>query len=780
MKKIIVLVLVQMLVLPQLSKAQNYFTDYKKGESFFEKKDYKAAAEAFSKVIDIKHEHYRAYNYRGKCYLELGEYEKSVKDFTNAIEVKPKEEEYYFNRAKAYSGLKKYKEAIEDFAMAIEHDKKMLVAYDEKAIAHINIMEYQNAVNTIEEAQKVSKTGFNYYLKGRALDSLMRYDEAAPAFDRAIYFEPDLVDARIGLAHAKMHLKEYEKAIAAIDKVLEKDKLNVKALKVKSDIYYAQKDYAKAIENLSNIIVADAENKNAFFLRGKYYHEFGQYQNAILDFTKLIKLDKEHFMAFYNRAKSYEALLQYKEAIKDYESLRRLSPYDEKAKKLHTEAIARLYELNKEENNPTIVMIDPISPKEGVVEVAMNKDKMVVKGQIKDESNIEFIKVNNVDAIFNKDTLNPLFEAEISLVDVKEITVTAFDVYQNSESQIFTIKETEVNPPIVKLIAPYASDDGTVYLDSDDPSLYVEGQIDDQSLIKSIFIEGSTASFVLDKKNPTFSATINIMNKNEITVVAEDIYGNKTEKIFTLNREDVALLGDNPMGKTWVIFIDNSNYTSFASLDGPGKDVTMMKSAFAKYKINNIIHKKDMTKAQLEKFFSIELRDLVRSNRVKSLLVWYAGHGKFINETGYWIPVDAKRDEEFTYFNINNLKAAMQSYSKYITHTLVITDACESGPSFYQAMRSTVKAKSCNDWQATKFKSSQVFSSAGYELASDNSQFTKTFANTLSNNPNSCIPIETIVTKVTAAVAKSNSQKPKFGKINGLEDENGTFFFIKK
>ena len=123
----------------------------------------------------------------------------------------------------------------------------------------------------------------------------------------------------------------------------------------------------------------------------------------------------------------------------------------------------------------------------------------------------------------------------------------------------------------------------------------------------------------------------------------------------------------------------------------------------------------------------------------------------------------------------------MQSYSKYITHTLVITDACESGPSFYQAMRSTPKEKNCNDWQASKFKSSQVFSSAGYELAVDNSQFTKTFANTLVANPDACIPIETIVNKVSSAVTKeSGSQKPKFGKIAGLEDEDGTFFFMKK
>ena len=390
-------------------------------------------------------------------------------------------------------------------------------------------------------------------------------------------------------------------------------------------------------------------------------------------------------------------------------------------------------------------------------------------------------KIEEKNAVFNKDTLNPVFTVELNIQDNKNLTVEATDVYQNLASNKYNIVESEVDTPIINLLVPYASDDGTVYLDDDAPTVYLEGEIEDESLIKSIQIEGATASYVLDKVNPRFSATIEVKNKKDFTVVVEDEYGNKSSKRFSIDRKNAALLADNPMGKTWVVFIENSNYNSFASLDGPTKDVVMMKSAFTKYKIHNMVHKKNMTKAELERFFAIELRDLVKNNRVNSLLVWYAGHGKFINESGYWVPIDAERDDEFSYFNINNLKAGMQSYSKFITHTLVVTDACESGPSFYQAMRSTKQKRSCNDWQATKFKSSQVFSSAGYELASDNSQFTKTFANTLNSNPNSCVPIETVVNKVSDAVtSSSNNQKPKFGKITGLEDENGTFFFIKK
>jgi hypothetical protein len=110
---------------------------------------------------------------------------------------------------------------------------------------------------------------------------------------------------------------------------------------------------------------------------------------------------------------------------------------------------------------------------------------------------------------------------------------------------------------------------------------------------------------------------------------------------------------------------------------------------------------------------------------------------------------------------------------------LVVTDACESGPSFYAAMRGA-KKRECGDYQATKFKSSQVFSSSGYELASENSPFTKTFARSLDYNTNSCIAIDNIVISVTETVGQASKSAPKFGKIPGLQDDDGTFFFMKK
>jgi hypothetical protein len=96
------------------------------------------------------------------------------------------------------------------------------------------------------------------------------------------------------------------------------------------------------------------------------------------------------------------------------------------------------------------------------------------------------------------------------------------------------------------------------------------------------------------------------------------------------------------------------------------------------------------------------------------------------------------------------------------------------------AMRDELSPRLCDDWEVTKFKSAQVLTSSNKELSSDNSLFTQAFANTLNNNPNDCISIEAVTLKVLGIVKQNQKQTPKFGKIKGLDDENGTFFFIKK
>jgi len=752
---------------------------YKAGNVFVRNLKYGEAVNQFTSAIQLQPSEAEYYYARGRAYEMLEKYNDAKADYEKTIVFSPKNVEAMIGMGKVCNKMGQFEEALVYLNHASRLKKRDALIYPEKVITLIGLERFDQALRVSDTAVITKDTPMNYYYRGIIYTRLNNDLYAKREFEKAITKDKKLVEPRLALAEYLLLHDDSEGALNQISEVLKNDDRNTAAYLLRSRVFKKNFDYPGAINDLSKNILIDPDNPDFYLDRGKCYQEFNQPTNAINDFTKYISLNDKNPDAFFARAKSYEDIFDFPKAMDDYKRITVLSEFNQEARKLLKDAQDRLYELNREKDAPEITDMSP-SPAQELIEIRGDASTLLISGKIKDKSKIKSLVINNEPiTIIEKNGGNEFF-ANINVAGKNSLTLTVLDDYDNEKSLTYSLFRTEIIPPKINVMAPYASDDGRIYLDDNSATLYLQGKITDESKIKSIFIEGVTASYPLGDLNPVFTATIDILNKSRITIEAEDIYGNRQSSEFSLNREGATLAETNPMGKTWVVFIENSSYSKFTPLDGPGKDVNLMNVAFAKYQIHNIIHKQNMTKSDMEKFFSIELRDLVRTNQVKSLLIWYAGHGKFINEVGYWIPVDAELDNEFSYFNINTLKGSMETYMSYLTHTLVVTDACESGPSFYQAMRSDPKIRSCDDWQATQFKSSQVFSSAGYELAVDDSQFTRTFASALSNNPNACIPIEEIVMKVATAVGDNNKQKPKFGKITGLRDEDGTFFFITK
>jgi len=758
---------------------QNGKKFYKAGSEFMETFKYEDAVAQFTSAIGIEPSNADYYYARGEAYEALHKENEAKEDFEKTIVFAPKNVNAHVRLGAVYNRMGKFEEALVVLNHATGIDKRNQGAYPEKVITLFNLEKYDQALKVSDTAIIIKDNPMNYYWKGLIYTRLNNEFSAKKEFEKAIAKDKKLVEPRLALAELLIKSGDSQAAMAQCNEILKTNDRNTAAYLMRSKVYKANIDFPNAINDISKNILIEPGNPDSYLIRGKYYQEFNQHTNAINDFTKYISLNTGNPDAYFARAKSYEEIMNYEKAMEDYSKITELSEFNQEARKMLKEAQDRLYELNRENVAPDIAVINP-NPVNETVEIRGDNNLLLISGKIRDKSKIKSLTINTDPVIPAAKNGEYEFFANINVAGIDKLTLIAVDDYDNQKTLTYNLVRTEIDPPKVSIVAPYTSEDGQIYLDNNSQSLFIQGKLTDESKIKSIFIDGVSGSYAANDMNPSFTATVDIMNKNKLLVEAEDIYGNKLSTEFKINRTGAEISATNPMGKTWVVFIENSAYTSFASLEGPVKDVDRMTRAFSNYQIHQIVYKKNMTKEEMEKFFTLELRDQIKSNQVKSLLIWYAGHGKFINDIGYWIPVDAKRDDEFTYFNLNTLRASMESYLAYLTHTLVITDACESGPSFYQAMRSDIKKRSCDDWKATQFKSSQFFSSACYELAVYDSQFTSTFATALTNNPNACMPIEEVVTKVSSAVGTNNQQKPKFGKITGLKDEDGTFFFIAK
>jgi tetratricopeptide (TPR) repeat protein len=779
MKKRGLLIIVLVAAVSFTAFGQNAKAFVKAGQKFMVSLNYEAAMEQFSRAIDVDPNNSAGYVARAEAYEGMLKYDEAYKDLQKALVMAPKDVKILLGLGRVCNARMNFEEALGYLNRATAIDKRNTLVYPEKVTTLMGLKRYDQALKASDTALLLKDISMNYYQRGLVYVSLNNDVMGKRELEKAVSKDKNNPLPRIALVDLLIKEGKIGEALGQANMVLQKDDKNTAAYAARSRVYVASMDFPNAINDVSKNIVIEPNNPKHYFDRGILYQKFNQHSNAINDFTKFITLKSDDPEVYFARAASYEEIQNIEKAIADYTKITELSEFDPNARKRLKEANDRLFAMNREAVAPEITILSP-QPVGDVLEVRGDNSTVLISGRIVDKSKIDTLLINKerIQVIENNGVYE--FVASVSVAGVSSVVISARDVYGNLKTLNYGIRQTEIVPPRISVVAPYASDDGTIYLDNNNPTQRIEGKIADDSRIRSIFIEGTTASYTVNDLNPSFFATVDGMNKNKITIIAEDIYGNKQESVFSLNREGAQLAETNPMGRTWVVFIENSDYTTFASLEGPGKDITLMQRALANYQVHNVIHKRNMTKLELERFFSIELRDQIRANNVKSLMLWYAGHGKMINDIGYWIPVDAKRDDEFTYFNINGLRAAMEAYVNVINHLLVVTDACESGPSFYTAMRATDEKRSCDDYRATQMKSSQVFSSAGTELAMDNSQFTQTFYNSLVNNPNACIPIDEIVNNVKKAVVANQKQEPKFGKITGLRDENGTFFFIAK
>jgi tetratricopeptide (TPR) repeat protein len=781
MKKRVFLLAAMMAFLTITVFGQKARTFYKAGSEFVDNQKYEDAVAQFTSAIGLEPSNTDYYFARASAYEMLNKNQEAFADYEKAVVFKPKDADAFVSIGRVCNKLKKYDVALAALNRASNLDKRNAELYPEKVKTLIGLEKFDQALKVSDTAVLLKDEPMNYYYRGIIYEALGNDGLARKELEKAISKDKKLIEPRLEIAELLIRTGNNQEAMNHVNIVISISDKNTAAYLTRSKIYKKGLDFPSAINDVSKVILIDPSNPDYYLIRGLDYQEFNQHTNAINDFSKYISLKTDNPDAYFARAKSYEEIMNYEKAMEDYNKITVLSEFDMKARKLLKGAKDRLFELNRETVPPEIVVDEPVIT-DNTIQIKGDKKTLTISGKIKEKSKLDTLVINNQNVLIGaKKNGENVFVASIDIADstINKVTILARDEYKNQKSIEYAINRTEINPPKVSITAPYTSEDGQVFLDDIKPILFIEGKVEDASLIKSIEIAGVTAGYKRDQLNPGFTASFDISNLNKFTVTAEDIYGNKVDTEYKINRDNALMAANNPMGKTWVVFIENSSYKNMAALDGPIKDVNSIQRALANYQISRFYHKKDMTKTDMERFFNIELRDELKANQVKSLLIWYAGHGKFINDVGYWIPVDAARDDEFTYFNINALKAGMQGYA-YLTHTLVVSDACESGPSFYQAMRSANDEPTCDNVQATTFKSAQVFSSAGYELAVDVSQFTQTFANTLINNKNACIPIETVVKSVSAAVGNNNQQKPKFGKIAGLQDENGTFFFIAK
>jgi len=342
---------------------------------------------------------------------------------------------------------------------------------------------------------------------------------------------------------------------------------------------------------------------------------------------------------------------------------------------------------------------------------------------------------------------------------------------QNDTPQNTTAAQNETNPPVITIM------EGTERVNT--ASKKVVGRVTDDSKVESVEVNSVPAEI----NNGTFSASILLKpGKNEVTVIAIDIYKNQATKTFTVEREAAKVVQkdeDNEVGKYYAILIAVQDYTdsNIKKLEGPVSDAKKLQNALMLYKFDSIIFMPDAGRSQILDTFEELSKKVTKKDNV---LIFYAGHGYFDKQRdqGYWLPVDAKKSARSTWITNSDIRDNIKAIDS--RHTLLIADACFSG-GIFKATRSLWM----NADQATKTQyslpSRKAMTAGTLMEVPDKSVFLEYLVKRLEDNDAPTISAGSLYNKIKEPVANnSEGQNPQFGVIDGAGDEGGDFIFFKK
>jgi len=768
--------------------AQNAGRFYSEGVAAAEAGHWSEAIDYFNKAIEFKPDYTDALVSRGKVFVITKKYRDAVKDFNAALLIKPGDHEVHVFAGNAELSLGMCNEALSRANKSIEIKKKFMEAYFLACKAQMCRKDFRAALEVIEKSIQIDdENTAALLLKSRVADTLGMNDLAISSATRAIELLMKSKEWKNStdkqpfkeyfVAQAQLFLKQaaYNDLLAATERGI--------SLYPEDGLFYAMKgvslsskgNNSNALETLNKAITLSDKNASYLTYRGNHFYKTGQTDQAMGDFQRALMFEPANADALYGKARCLDANNNPEEALK---TLRKITLENPSIVSLKAAVTKKVYEKNRESIQPEFTLAS--ASKAGYA-LYIPKDSVAftIKGTVSDKSTIRRIVINGTPANYDSTELNPSFTCKVVPSGGEGIEILVSDIYGNTITKKYSVIRSENNPPVITLLSPQANGKEIVLSDTSGYTLRLKAQVDDASDISRIEVNGNSVTFNVTAKPVVFSFSLDIVGLDSLRVKATDIFNNSTVLAFKLNRTLMSDTVSNPMGKTWAVFIDNSNYQNLPSLQASANDVNAMKNALSAYSIDKIIVRKDMTKQDMERFFASELRDQVNTGNVNSILIWFAGHGKFLNETGYWLPVDANKKDDFTFFSLNNLRGYLSGYPK-VKHTLVVSDACETGPAFYLAMRDGNLPRECGNWETTRLRSAQVFSSTNIDLNDDKSEFTRSFVNILKGLNDKCISIDKVSERVGQLSKQSQKPKPKLGNIQGLKDENGTFYFIRK
>ena len=331
----------------------------------------------------------------------------------------------------------------------------------------------------------------------------------------------------------------------------------------------------------------------------------------------------------------------------------------------------------------------------------------------------------------------------------------------------------------------------------------IKGIVNDESGIKQVLINGIEAQIIppsqedisarrIGGKWSFFSGSPEMqINENMIEVAAYDNYNNKTVEFISIEtgRADYETKTkpshDIPgFGRNYAVVIGNNDYKHLSDLETPLNDSREVEKVLREeYGFETKILANATRKDILGSLNEFRKRLTENDN----LLIYYAGHGHFDEETkmAYWLPVDAEQENDTDWIKVNDITNNIMKISS--KHILIVADSCYSGQ-MTRSVDVNLRSNESRERYLNRLfdrKSRTLIASGGNEPVADNegnghSVFANVFIRALRDIEDQVFTAdELFIKKIKESVGGRSSQMPEYNFIQNSGHDNGDFIFTR-
>ncbi|MDE0297106.1 MAG: tetratricopeptide repeat protein [Candidatus Poribacteria bacterium] len=361
------------------------------GMSYFERHNHEAAEIAFSKALalmqksdspryEVPRSSFRSRGYGWSIKLSpantfyflgliashRGRLDRAVTFWRQAIEVGPPLAEVYFELGVAHNKAGKWKDSVHALREAIRLRPEMPAAHYQLARAYLKQGRTSEGNTELEEFKRL-KTSYDqlnaqHTMIRQAPDAAItlfrlarrfmrqrKYVEASREFQKALWHDPNLVEAHSGLGHAYFGLGRLDDALKAQQKAIELQPDMAEAHVAKGLILLqraekseAKADYERAISAFRKGIELNSKLEIPILVRaslGRIYLQEGKLKEASHQFEEILKVDPNSGDAHYYLGTLHVRRRNYEKAEESYGHAIKLDPTSAKA----YERLAHLY-----------------------------------------------------------------------------------------------------------------------------------------------------------------------------------------------------------------------------------------------------------------------------------------------------------------------------------------------------------------------------------------------------------------------------------------------------